>query len=467
MMLVKTLLDKIGIESNDDREVKGISFNSTNVGNGYIFIAKKGFSYDGNDYINEAFSNGALCVISDSFNGNNIYYSSNIDEDKLTLINEFYNFDDIKIIGITGTNGKTSTCYLLYEALNNLGIKATYIGTLGIISENYFYELENTTPEVDILAREISKAKERNSKYIVMEVSSHSLSLNRVSLLKFDYIGFTNLSQDHLDFYKNMEEYFLSKKLLFDKAGSDCLAVINKDDIYSKRIIEDYKGNVVSYGKNSDYEYEIISNDLSGISFRIDGEIIQSKLLFKTNIYNLAMVYLLLKGIGINKKDIVNVLSNCNVIKGRSEVLYNKEFCVILDYAHTPDAMERILLEVNKIRKNRVVCLFGCGGNRDNKKREIMGFIASINSDKVYICNDNPRYENEDKIINDITGLIKDKTNYEIIKNRKDAIEAALSNLCDGDILVILGKGHEEYQIIGNKKYHFSDKEIVLKWLEK
>jgi UDP-N-acetylmuramoyl-L-alanyl-D-glutamate--2,6-diaminopimelate ligase len=467
MMLVKTLLDKIGIESNDDREVKGISFNSKNVENGYIFIAKKGFSYDGNNYINEAFSNGALCIISDSFNGNNIYYSSNIDEDKLTLINEFYNFDDIKIIGITGTNGKTSTCYLLYEALNNLGIKATYIGTLGIISENYFYELENTTPEVDILAREISKAKERNSKYIVMEVSSHSLSLNRVSLLKFDYIGFTNLSQDHLDFYKNMEEYFLSKKLLFDKASSDCLAVINKDDIYSKRIIEDYKGNVVSYGKNSDYEYEIISNDLSGISFRIDGEIIQSKLLFKTNIYNLAMVYLLLKGIGINKKDIVNVLSNCNVIKGRSEVLYNKEFCIILDYAHTPDAMERILLEVNKIRKNRVVCLFGCGGNRDNKKREIMGFIASINSDKVYICNDNPRYENEDKIINDITGLIKDKTNYEIIKNRKDAIEAALSNLCDGDILVILGKGHEEYQIIGNKKYHFSDKEIVLKWLEK
>ena len=466
-MLVKTLLDKIGIESNDDREVKGISFNSTNVGNGYIFIAKKGFSYDGNDYINEAFSNGALCVISDSFNGNNIYYSSNIDGDKLTLINEFYNFDDIKIIGITGTNGKTSTCYLLYEALNNLGIKATYIGTLGIISENYFYELENTTPEVDILAREISKAKERNSKYIVMEVSSHSLSLNRVSLLKFDYIGFTNLSQDHLDFYKNMEEYFLSKKLLFDKASSDCLAVINKDDIYSKRIIEDYKGMVVSYGKNSDYEYEIISNDLSGISFRIDGEIIQSKLLFKTNIYNLAMVYLLLKGIGINKKDIVNVLSNCNVIKGRSEVLYNKEFCIILDYAHTPDAMERILLEVNKIRKNRVVCLFGCGGNRDNKKREIMGFIACINSDKVYICNDNPRYENEDKIINDITALIKDKTNYEIIKDRKDAIEAALSNLCDGDILVILGKGHEEYQIIGNKKYHFSDKEIVLKWLEK
>ena len=466
-MLVKTLLDKIGIESNDNREVKGISFNSKNIENGYIFIAKKGFSYDGNDYINEAFSNGALCVISDSFNGNNIYYSSNIDEDKLTLINEFYNFDDIKIIGITGTNGKTSTCYLLYEALNNLGIKATYIGTLGIISENYFYELENTTPEVDILAREISKAKERNSKYIVMEVSSHSLSLNRVSLLKFDYIAFTNLSQDHLDFYKNMEEYFLSKKLLFDKASNDCIAVINKDDIYSKRIIEDYKGNVVSYGKNGDYEYEIISNDLSGISFRIDGEIIQSKLLFKTNVYNLAMVYLLLKSIGINKKDIVNVLSNCNVIKGRSEVLYNKEFCIILDYAHTPDAMERILLEVNKIRKNRVVCLFGCGGNRDNKKREIMGFIASINSDKVYICNDNPRYENEDKIINDITGLIKDKTNYEIIKDRKDAIEAALSNLCDGDILVILGKGHEEYQIIGNKKHHFSDKEIVLKWLEK
>ena len=213
-MLVRTLLDKIGIESNDIREVKGISFNSKNIEKGYIFIAKKGKSYDANDYIKEAFDNGAVCVISDSISGNDVYYSSDIDKDKLTLVEAFYDFSGIKIVGITGTNGKTSSCYLLYEALNNLGMSATYIGTLGIISKNYFYELENTTPEIDVLAREIIKAKERNSKYIVMEVRSHSLSLNRVSLLKFDYIGFTNLSQDHLDFYTNMEEYFLSKKLL-------------------------------------------------------------------------------------------------------------------------------------------------------------------------------------------------------------------------------------------------------------
>ena len=465
-MLVNTLLKNIGIECNDTREVMGISFDSRNVEEGYIFVAKKGDKYDGNDYIKQAFDNGALCVISDTISGDNIYKSGDIYKDEEIIIKKFYDFSDIKLVGITGTNGKTSTCYLAYEALRVLGEKATYIGTLGVIDGEYYKEIDNTTPELDVLAREIVKAKNRGSKYIIMEVSSHALSLGRVRAFDFNLIGFTNLSQDHLDYYQNMERYFLSKKKLFDDARKESIAIVNIDDLYAKKIIEGYKGKIVSYGKGGDYEFNVIQNNLQGIRFQIDDNIITSKLLFQTNIYNLSMAYLILKYLGIKKEKISQCLSNANIVKGRGELLYNKDYYIILDYAHTPDAMERILLEVNKIKENKIITLFGCGGNRDNKKRAIMGYIASLNSDKVYISNDNPRYEDENLIIEDIISLIKDKGNYIVLKDRAKAIKEAICSLEKKDILLILGKGHEEYQIIKDKKYYLSDKEIVKECLE-
>jgi UDP-N-acetylmuramoyl-L-alanyl-D-glutamate--2,6-diaminopimelate ligase len=367
----------------------------------------------------------------------------------------------MKIIGITGTNGKTSTCHIIYDALTKMGKLTTYIGTLGIIDRDYKLELDNTTPEIDVLAREIDKAKKRGCKYIVMEVSSHALSLNRVNLLDFNIIGFTNLSQDHLDYYGNMEKYFYSKKMLFDNASKNSIAIINSDDIYSSKIINDYKGNVINYGRQGKYKYEIINSSLDGVNFNFDGCNITSKLLFETNIYNLCMAYLVLKSLGINKDKICDVISQSGIVNGRCEVIHNKDFYIILDYAHTPDAMEKILLEVNKIKENRIVTLFGCGGNRDKKKRGIMGYIASINSDKVYITNDNPRNEDEDHIIRDILSISNDPNKVVVIKDRKKAIKEAVDNLDKGDVLLILGKGHEDYQIIGNTKYNLSDREIV------
>jgi len=464
-MLVKDLLRKIDIISDDNREVKGISFKSKEVRDGYIFVARKGNTFNGNDYIKEAFTNGAICVVSDSLESDNIYLSKNINRDAQTLIKNYYDLSDIKLIGVTGTNGKTSTCHLIYESLNSMKKRATYIGTLGVIDNDYKLELDNTTPEIDVLAREIDKAKKRGSEYIVMEVSSHSLSLNRVDILDFDVVCFTNLSQDHLDYYKNMEDYFRSKKLLFDRASDRSIAIVNNEDIYCDDIIKDYKGKVIRYGNKGDYEFEIINNSFEGISFKIDNQIITSKLLFKTNIYNLVVSYLVLKYLGFDPDEIRKALDKSNVINGRSEVLYNKGFYIILDYAHTPDAMERILLEVNKIKQNRVITLFGCGGNRDKSKRKIMGYISTLNSDKVYVSNDNPRFENEDDIISDIIS-ISNKEKITIIKDREKAISEAINELENGDVLLILGKGHEEYQIIKDKKYHLSDREIVNKCLE-
>lgn len=466
-MLVKDILAKIGIISGDTRIVKGICFDSKNVKDGDIFVAYKGNLHDGNDYIHQAFENGAVCVVSDRLVGYDIYKSNNIEKDKISLIKALYKTNKVKLIGITGTNGKTSTAHLLYQAFNNMGIRATYIGTLGVIDRDYRKELENTTPNMDVLAKEIVKALDRGCKYVIMEVSSHSLSMNRIKPFNFDIIAFTNLSQDHLDYYKNMEDYFLAKKILFDNANKKCIGIVNNEDKYSKRIIEDFKGKVVTYGKNSDYDYKIISNNLKGIKFRVQNTTLVSPLIYKLNVYNLLLVYTILDQLNINHLEIKKAMKSCKCIEGRMEVLHSEEFTIILDYAHTPDALERILKETNKIKKGNCIVLFGCGGNRDKSKRSIMGKIASDNADIVYLTNDNPRNEDEKLIVDDILKGICNRNNIVVELDRKKAIENAISQLKKDDILLILGKGHETYQIFKNQKIYFSDRDIVNTCLEK
>ena len=465
-MLVKELLEKIGIASDNEKEVTGICFDSRKVKDGNIFVAYKGADSDGNDYIWDAFNNGAVCVVSDRLVGYDVYKSNNINLDKETMIREFYDFRKIKFIGITGTNGKTSSAHLLYQALNYLGIRTTYVGTLGVIDNEYFQELDNTTPDMDVLAREVEKAIDRKCKYIVMEVSSHSLSMNRIAPFYFDIVAFTNFTQDHLDYYQTMDEYFKAKKILFDRADENCIGVVNSEDTSSFKLISDFKGRIVTYGHKGNYDYRILKNNLNGLKFKVDENIIDTKLVYKTNLYNLLLVYTILSLLNYDKEDIKKALEDVSPIPGRMEILKNKNKYVILDYAHTPDAVEKIVKETNKIKKGKVYVLFGCGGNRDKSKRAIMGKIASEYGDYIYLTNDNPRNEDEMVIINDIlTGITN--PNIVIEKDRKKAIETAIDNLKKGDILLVLGKGHEEYQIINNKKYHFSDKEIILQCLEK
>lgn len=414
------------------------------------------------EYVYDAVRNGAAFIIS------KIKYDENtivVDDPKEYYNNYIYNkyyekIKDITLIGVTGTNGKTTTSYIIYDILNKMDIKCAYIGTIGFYKNGTIKELNNTTPDIEELYEYLYECALDDIRYVVMEVSSHALVQDRVYGLKYDACIFTNLTEDHLDYHKNMDEYKKAKLLLFDKLRNKRIAIINSDDQNYKDFIFSNNYNV-KVGKFGDFRIRNIklNDDSSDLKFSFKNEYFKHlNMVGKYNAYNYleavaALVYL---NFDINEILKIDVLAP----PGRMYIVKYKDNTIFIDYAHTPDAMEKVLKSVNEFKKNKVFTIFGCGGNRDKFKRSIMGNIASIYSDKVIITNDNPRTENEDDIISDIVSGIK-TDNYEIVKNRKDAIIKGVSYLDKNDILLILGKGHEDYQIIGNEKKHFSDLEVL------
>ena len=414
------------------------------------------------EYVYDAVRNGAAFIIS------KIKYDENtivVDDPKEYYNNYIYNkyyekIKDITLIGVTGTNGKTTTSYIIYDILNKMDIKCAYIGTIGFYKNGTIKELNNTTPDIEELYEYLYECALDDIRYVVMEVSSHALVQDRVYGLKYDACIFTNLTEDHLDYHKNMDEYKKAKLLLFDKLRNKRIAIINSDDQNYKDFIFSNNYNV-KVGKFGDFKIRNIklNDDSSDLKFSFKNEYFKHlNMVGKYNAYNYleavaALVYL---NFDINEILKIDVLAP----PGRMYIVKYKDNTIFIDYAHTPDAMEKVLKSVNEFKKNKVFTIFGCGGNRDKFKRSIMGNIASIYSDKVIITNDNPRTENEDDIISDIVSGIK-TDNYEIVKNRKDAIIKGVSYLDKNDILLILGKGHEDYQIIGNEKKHFSDLEVL------
>ncbi len=468
-MKLKELLEQVGVSFTKDIDIKGITCNSNEVKKGYLFVAIKGLKHDGNDYIKDAFDKQASYVISDSLSGDKILKVENIKELKAELFYSFYGYpqNSLKIIGITGTNGKTSTAYILYDLLNKLNNKAMYIGTLGIYDDKYYRALDNTTPDCDILAEEFYKAVKRKTKYVIMEVSSHSLSYDRVKLINFAGAIFTNLTHEHLDYHLTMENYLLAKQKLFNCLKEETFAIINYDDKYHFDIEKYCKAKIIHYGlEKNDYKISNIIRGLDGINFDL-GEYtnIHSKLLGVINVYNISAAFLCLKELGFNEEEIKENIKDIETINGRLEKVYNDQYCVILDYAHTPDAMEKVLVEIKPLVSNRLIVLFGCGGNRDKTKRAIMGEIASTYADIVYVTSDNPRFEEPLNIIKDILKGCKNEKKIVVEENREMAIKKALSEIESGDILMVLGKGHEKYQIIGDKHYYCSDEEMINKWL--
>ncbi len=414
------------------------------------------------EYVYDAVRNGAAFIIS------KIKYDENtivVDDPKEYYNNYIYNkyyekIKDITLIGVTGTNGKTTTSYIIYDILNKMDIKCAYIGTIGFYKNGTIKELNNTTPDIEELYEYLYECALDDIRYVVMEVSSHALVQDRVYGLKYDACIFTNLTEDHLDYHKNMDEYKKAKLLLFDKLRNKRIAIINSDDQNYKDFIFSNNYNV-KVGKFGDFRIRNIklNDDSSDLKFSFKNEYFKHlNMVGKYNAYNYleavaALVYL---NFDINEILKIDVLAP----PGRMYIVKYKDNTIFIDYAHTPDAMEKVLKSVNEFKKNKVFTIFGCGGDRDKFKRSIMGNIASIYSDKVIITNDNPRTENEDDIISDIVSGIK-TDNYEIVKNRKDAIIKGVSYLDKNDILLILGKGHEDYQIIGNEKKHFSDLEVL------
>lgn len=414
------------------------------------------------EYVYDAVRNGAAFIIS------KIKYDENtivVDDPKEYYNNYIYNkyyekIKDITLIGVTGTNGKTTTSYIIYDILNKMDIKCAYIGTIGFYKNGTIKELNNTTPDIEELYEYLYECALDDIRYVVMEVSSHALVQDRVYGLKYDACIFTNLTEDHLDYHKNMDEYKKAKLLLFDKLRNKRIAIINSDDQNYKDFIFSNNYNV-KVGKFGDFRIRNIklNDDSLDLKFSFKNEYFKHlNMVGKYNAYNYleavaALVYL---NFDINEILKIDVLAP----PGRMYIVKYKDNTIFIDYAHTPDAMEKVLKSVNEFKKNKVFTIFGCGGDRDKFKRSIMGNIASIYSDKVIITNDNPRTENEDDIISDIVSGIK-TDNYEIVKNRKDAIIKGVSYLDKNDILLILGKGHEDYQIIGNEKKHFSDLEVL------
>ena len=332
---------------------------------------------------------------------------------------------DIILIGVTGTNGKTSTSYLIYQALNLAGIKCSYIGTIGFYLENDIKKLNNTTPDICDLYEMIIESINCGCKAVVMEVSSHALKLGRVNTLKFDYAILTNITEDHLDFHKTYKDYYKTKMSIFKKLKK--------------------KGTKISDIKIENYD---INNDY----FEYNNKIYNTKIKGEYNIKNIIPSIIILDKMNIDSRKIIPQLC---LPPGRMQIINYKNNSIIIDYAHTPDAMEKIISTVKKMNYNKIITIFGCGGNREKEKRPKMGEIASLLSDYVILTNDNPRDENPKEIIREIKQNMNN--NYKIIYDRKKAIQEGIKMLKENDVLLILGKGHEEYQIIDNKKIFFSD----------
>lgn len=446
-----------------------IKTNSKEIKKGDIFVAVPGINSDGHNYIDDAIENGASYIICEKGEYNVPYMivpsTKNFIKDYVKKYEKVIN--DMCIIGITGTNGKTTSCYLIYELLKLLNIKCAYIGTLGFYLDEKVRDLDNTTPDILSLYEILDECEENNVKVIVMEVSSHSLELERVYGFKFDYVVFTNLTKDHLNFHDNMNNYLNAKKKLFNMTKDNGLGIVNIDDANSKY----FKCmNICSYGfSDCDfkvYKYKLFLDKVI-YKFRYKNKSYKVKINIpgKYNIYNSIIGIIILNNMGISMKKIIKLLNKVSLPSGRMEIININKSYAIVDYAHTPDAVSNVLKNVNEFKKGKVYTIIGCGGNRDKSKRKDMGIISTELSDYVIFTNDNPRSENPDDIILDMTkDLISN--NYEVIKDRKEAIRKGVNMLSKNDILIVLGKGHENYQIINGIKYHFNDKEEVLKCIK-
>lgn len=473
-MTLKELLEGVYIYSSDfdpELKIKGIAYDSRKVSEGFVFVCIKGFVTDGHKYIKNAVENGASVIIAeddcDAF-GALLIKTDNTRKALAAMASNFYGNpkDKMKIIGVTGTNGKTTSTSLIKHVLDFMGKKTGLIGTNANMIGDVVLDAERTTPESLELHELFAKMVDDGVEYVIMEVSSHSLDLFRVWGIEFEVGIFTNLTQDHLDFHKTMDNYLAAKKKLFEMSK---VSVINADDEYGRKIIDSFDGEKVTYAieQTADFKAENIKVSPKGVLFDVYTESGKQGLRLgipgRFSVYNALSVYAALISLSINSSTISEALIVAKGVKGRAETVYTRtDYTVIIDYAHTPDGLENIIRTVKDFTEGRVIILFGCGGDRDNSKRSIMGQIAGELSDYCIITSDNPRTEDPMSIIWQIEeGIKKTNCKYKVIENRKEAIEYALKFAKADDCIILAGKGHETYQILGKEKIHFDEREVV------
>ena len=456
-------------------ELTTFAIDSRKVEEGSVFIALRGSQVDGHMFLEDAEDRGAKVIICEE----SYYTEAEVCiievEDTQTLAGPVAQAfmgnpaEKLKIIGITGTNGKTTTATLVYQILSACNKKASLLGTVNKRILDEVFDSKLTTSDPIELAQDMKTMVEAGSEYLVMEVSSHALHQKRVNGFNFEVAAFTNLSHDHLDYHENVDEYAQSKKILFDNLPSTSTAVVNLDDPRGKEMLSNCNAQNSSLIFNNESAY-ILSNTADGISIIIDGEKIESPLVGKFNAYNIGQAYLICKALGLDSKEISNALKTAKGAPGRMEpiTVEGKNMpLVIVDYAHTPDALQNVLSTLSAVKdaSQKLTVIFGAGGDRDTSKRPEMAKIAEEIADKIIVTSDNPRTENPDLIIADIVNGFDSLDNVKSIPNRKDAIEQAISKATANEIILIAGKGHEDYQEVNGERYEFDDREIARAFL--
>ncbi len=476
-------------KSND--YVSSICYDSRKCERNSLFVAISGNNFDGHDYIEDAIKHGAKYIVCERVPINTLpnctYLVVKCSRQALAQASHFwfrYPTTDMNIIGVTGTNGKTTITYLLGHIARSAGVESAIIGTTGAFAKGYEKELSNTTPESYELVKIFNDLKKINVKFVAMEVSSHSLDQERVYGISFKGGIFTNLTQDHLDYHRDMMNYANTKKKLFDGFSPESIAVVFSDDPYGKYMLQDTRSlHKFTVGRNHNSDVRIVEESLSinGNNFTVEfnnkdlgeGKVsFKSNLIGRFNIDNAVLAITMGLALGFELDIIRNALESFKGVPGRMEkVILENGALGIVDYSHTPDALQKALetcrevISKNNPISGKLICVFGCGGDRDKEKRPLMGKIAEKFSDLVVITSDNPRTEDPDKIISQIYKGISKSGKKKVIQisNRDEAIEYAYRISNRDDIILVAGKGHEQYQIIGNTKYHFSDKEQLEK----
>jgi UDP-N-acetylmuramoyl-L-alanyl-D-glutamate--2,6-diaminopimelate ligase len=468
-------IEVIQVKGSNDRFLSDIAFDSRKVRPRNLFIAVRGTQTDGHLYISSAIKSGSEAIVCEQLPADvpeNITFIQVRDSSNAlgVLSSAFYGHPSLKfkLVGITGTNGKTTTVTVLHRMFSALGYKSGCFTTICNYIGEKTVESTHTTPDPVQINRIMKDMADSGCQYVFMEVSSHALVQQRVAGLNFAGAIFSNITHDHLDYHKTFEEYLKAKKLFFDHLSENSFALINADDRNGKMLIQNTKAGISYYGIRSMAEFKgrIIESHMDGMLLNIDNTEIWTKFIGEFNAYNLLAAYSCARLLKIDKEEILKTLSSLDTVEGRFQYIQSTTgLTAIIDYAHTPDAIKNVLKTINQIRKGneQLITILGAGGNRDKAKRPLMAQVAAEMSDKIILTSDNPRNEEPADIINEMkAGLNNQQLKKTLIQpDRSEAIRTACMMAQPGDILLIAGKGHETYQEIKGTKYHFSDYEVV------
>ena len=468
-------LDIIEVKGDMEREISGVQIDSRQVDKNYLFVAVRGTAADGHNYIGKAIEKGASAVLCEEIPADadeSVTYVkvANTEQTTGSVATAFYGnpTSKLKLVGVTGTNGKTTIATVLYEMFRRMGHKAGLLSTVANYIDGEMIPTEHTTPDPITLNALLAKMVEAGCEYAFMEVSSHSIVQNRIGGLNFAGGLFTNITRDHLDYHKTFDNYIKAKKLFFDNLPATAFAITNADDKNGMVMVQNTKAQVKTYSVQSpaDFKAKIIECHFEGMYLEINGREVGVQFIGKFNVSNLLAVYGAAVMLGKDPHEVLVALSAMHPVNGRFEALRSPSgYTAIVDYAHTPDALENVLNAIHGVLegKGEVITVCGAGGNRDKGKRPLMAREAVKQSDRVIITSDNPRFEEPQDIINDmLAGLTEEDMKKVIaIVDRRQAIKTAFMMAKPGDVILIAGKGHEDYQDVKGVKHHFDDKEEV------